>query len=173
MKLVPHVVADFDEYPELRTLGDAALRRIAELMSIHAIVEIRRLHKTGVFDHPYTKDIITPLDLPVVPHTVRAGQHAAGKALLDYLESIGISGLRLEVAQEDVNAMASLWMPPSAPQPEQHEPAEGDDGLNPKPAEQATPEEEQPAAGPDTAASEQPVGQPAEGTNETTGAKEA
>ena len=138
MKLIPHSVADLDEYPELRVLADAALRRVAELMSMHAIVEIRRMRKRGVFDHPYTKDIVVPIDLPSSPQTVKACHHAAGAALLDYLESIGFDGLRLEVTQEDVNAMAALWAPPTpapAPGPAPEQPAKQDDGLNPKPVE--------------------------------------
>lgn len=138
MKLIPQSVADLDEYPELRVLADAALRRVAELMSMHAIVEIRRLRKRGVFDHPYTKDIVVPIDLPTVPPTVKACHHAAGAALLDYLESIGFDGLRLEVTQEDVNAMAALWAPPApAPGPAPAQPANPADSLAPRPVETA------------------------------------
>ena len=119
MKVIPHFVADFDEYPELRTLADAALRRVVELMSIHGIAEIRRMKKTGVFDHPYDKDVVTPVDVPTMPHTVRAGGYAAGVALLDYVEAIGMSGVSLELTREDVQAMAALWAPPRPAQPAQ------------------------------------------------------
>ena len=154
MKLIPQIEADLDEYPELRPLADAALRRVAELMSAHAIIELRRLHKRGVFDHPYTKDIVTPINLPTVPQTVFAGQQAAGKALLDYLESIGMSGLQLEVTQDDVNRMASLWAPP------QKEPQGGADNLDPKPAE----DRKDPDPGQEKAA-ENPNSSPAEQTD--------
>lgn len=144
MKIVPQFTADFDEYPELRTLADAALRRVVELMSIHAIVELKRLRKTGVFDHPYVKDVVTPLEIPVVPNTVRAARYAAGKAMLDYLEAIGISSVQLEITQEDVQAIATLWVPPSEVPPEA--PKDDAGSLDPVPADEivAPPVEEDP-----------------------------
>jgi len=135
MNVIPQIAADLEEYPELRPLADMALRRVGELMSIHAIIELRRVHKHGVFDHPYTKDVITPIDLPTVPHTVRAGQHATGKALLDYLESIGISGLQLVVTQDDAKTMAALWSPSSGQRRKKPMKQEQPGDLDPKPAE--------------------------------------
>ena len=151
MKVIPHFVADFDEYPELRTLADAALRRVVELMSIHGIAEIRRMKKTGVFDHPYDKDVVTPVDVPTMPHTVRAGGYAAGVALLDYVEAIGMSGVSLELTREDVQAMASLWAPPQ-PAPQAQDPVpvptDAEVGADSVPAESA---EQIPAADNDPA----------------------
>lgn len=132
MTLTPQLAADFDEYPELRTLANAALRHVAGLMSVHSIAGLRRIHKKGVFDHPYDKDVTTPADIPGVPETVIAGQHAVGKALLDYLAAVGFDGMQLGISKEDAQAMASLWAPP--PEPGQA-PAPDGDGLDPKPAD--------------------------------------
>ena len=143
MRIVPQAVADLDEYPEIQPLGNAALRRVAELMGVHDILEIRRLRKTGLFEHPYTKDVIIPIGIPVTPPTVQAVRHAVGKALLDYLEAVGFSGLRLEVTQEDTQALAALWAPPApAPGPAPAQPANPTDGLDPRPVETSA----QPAA---------------------------
>lgn len=130
MRIVPQAVADLDEYPEIQPLGNAALRRVAELMGVHDILEIRRLRKTGLFEHPYTKDVVIPIGIPVTPPTVQAVRHAVGKALLDYLEAVGFSGLRLEVTQEDTQALAALWAPPEQPAA-----APGSASLDPQPAD--------------------------------------
>jgi hypothetical protein len=141
MTLTPQLAADFDEYPELRALANAALRHVAGLMSIHSIAGLRRIHKKGVFDHPYDKDVTTPVDIPGVPETVIAGQHAVGKALLDYLAAIGFDGMQLGISKEDAQAMAALWAPPQAPGAE---PGHGEDGLDPKPADTPADTSEQP-----------------------------
>ena len=148
MTLTPQLAADFDEYPELRALANAALRHVAGLMSVHSIAGLRRIHKRGVFDHPYDKDVTTPVDIPGVPETVIAGQHAVGKALLDYRAAIGFDGLQLGITKEDAQAMASLWAPP--PGPTAPAPASGGDGLDPQPAE------ENESKQPETAHAEQP-----------------
>ena len=112
MTLIPQFRADYDEYPELRTLAPEAMSRIAELMGIHGIAELRRLHKVGIFDHPYEKDIIVPIDIPTLPVAVQACRPTAGKALLDYLEAIGLTGLKLQnFTKEDGVALTSLWAP--------------------------------------------------------------
>ena len=112
MKVTPLVTADFEEYPELRRLVDLSLRRVAELMEIHDIGELRRIRKNGVFDHPYNKDVVTPLGSPYVPQTVAAARYAVGKALLDYLEAIGIAGVSLGIAKEEADGVLALWAPP-------------------------------------------------------------
>ena len=131
MTLTPLMAADPDEYPELTTLANSALRHVAGLMSVHAIGGLRRIHKKGVFDRPYDKDVTTPVNLPGVPETVIAGQHAVGKALLDYLAAIGFDGMQLGISKEDAQAMAALWSPPPEPAP-----TSDGDRLDPKPAEE-------------------------------------
>lgn len=131
MRAIPQFTADFDEYPELRVLADAALRRVVELMTVHGIVELKRLHKKGIFEHPYTKDIIVPLEIPVLPHTVMAVRYTVGKALLDYLEAVGVSALQLEMTQEDAAGVMALWSPPAQNPPQQRPQQER--SLDPEP----------------------------------------
>ena len=132
MKVTPQITADLEEYPELATLLNAVIRPVVDLMGAHAITSLRRIRKTGVFDHPYDKEVVTSMDMPVVPESVRAVQYMVGKALLDYLEAIGISGLSLEMSQDEVQAIANLWAPRRAPQDKPLPPNNGD-GLDPVP----------------------------------------
>ena len=114
MKISPQLTADLDEYPELVGLVENAVRRVAELMQIHDIIEIRRIRKTGVFNHPYDKDVVTPIGVQSVPKTVAAVRYATGKALLDYLATIGVAGVGLSLSKEEVDALDSFWRPPAA-----------------------------------------------------------
>lgn len=111
MRVVPHFTADFDEYPELRTIAPIVVRRVAELMELHDIAELKRIRKTGIFEHPYTKDVIRPINVTGVPDSIATSRHTAGAALLDYLESVGLSGLGLELDSADVSNIAALWNP--------------------------------------------------------------
>ena len=132
MKISPQLTADLDEYPELAGLVENVVRRVAELMQLHDIIELRRIHKTGVFNHPYDKDVVTPIGVQSVPKTVAAVRYATGKALLDYLATIGVSGVGLALSKEEVDALDSFWRPPEAacpvtpqvhpPQPQVQEP---------------------------------------------------
>lgn len=114
MKISPQLTADLDEYPELAGLVENVVRRVAELMQLHDIIELRRIHKTGVFNHPYDKDVVTPIGVQSVPKTVAAVRYATGKALLDYLATIGVSGVGLALSKEEVDALDSFWRPPAA-----------------------------------------------------------
>lgn len=154
MTVTPQITADFEEYPELRTLMSMALRRVAELMEIHDIASLRRIRKTGVFAHPYEKDVITPLGSNTVPNTIAAARYATGKALLDYLESIGVSGIDLGLTQEEAASVAAVWAPPARepqrapdphpapePEPEPEEPkdnASGDTPQEPQPTKETS-----------------------------------
>ena len=89
MKVTPQISADLEEYPELRTIVNAAMRPVVDLMGTHGIVSLKRMHKVGVFDHPYVKDVVVPMEIPAMPAAVKAAQYAVGKALLDYLEASG------------------------------------------------------------------------------------
>ena len=109
MKVTPQINADFEDYPELAPLYDAAVRRVVELMQVHDILEIRRIRKTGVFDHQYDKDVVTAIGVPGTPNTVTAVRYAVGTALLDYLSVIGISGIALEVSKDEAKAISALW----------------------------------------------------------------
>ena len=111
MKVTPQITADLDEYPELRRLVNVILRPVVDLMGIHAIASLRRMHKVGVFDHPYVKDVIVPVDIPTLPQSLRVSQDTVGKAILDYLEAVGVSGVTMEMSQEEVQSLAQLWMP--------------------------------------------------------------
>ncbi len=126
MKVTPQINADFEDYPELAPLYDAAVRRVIELMQVHDILEIRRIRKTGVFDHQYDKDVVTSIGVPGVPTTVTAVRYAVGEVLLDYLAVIGIGGIALEVSQDEAKAISALWTG------RQEKPAEqAQDGLKP------------------------------------------
>ena len=114
MKISPQLTADLDEYPELVGLVENAVRRVAELMQIHDIIERRRIHKTGVFNHPYDKDVVTPIGVQSVPKTVAAVRYATGKALLDYLATIGVSGVGLSLSKDELDNLDSFWRPPAA-----------------------------------------------------------
>ena len=114
MKISLQLTADLDEYPELAGLVENVVRRVAELMQLHDIIELRRIHKTGVFNHPYDKDVVTPIGVQSVPKTVAAVRYATGKALLDYLATIGVSGVGLALSKEEVDALDSFWRPPAA-----------------------------------------------------------
>ena len=114
MKISPQLAADLDEYPELAGPVENVVRRVAELMQLHDIIELRRIHKTGVFNHPYDKDVVTPIGVQSVPKTVAAVRYATGKALLDYLATIGVSGVGLALSKEEVDALDSFWRPPAA-----------------------------------------------------------
>ena len=111
MKINPQIKADLEEYPELRRLYDSAIISVVKLMQLHDIVDLRRIRKSGVFEHAYEKDIVTPLGLPNVPASVTATRYAAGKALLDYLETIGLSGLSLDLEQGDSDGLVQIWSP--------------------------------------------------------------
>lgn len=157
MKITPQIVADFEEYPELRRLVDLSLRRVAELMEIHDIGELRRIRKNGVFDHPYNKDVVTPLGSPYVPQTVAAARYAVGKALLDYLEAVGIAGVSLGIAKEEADGVLALWAPPppKKDQPRDPEPA----GDVPEPQQEGDHDAE-PLKEPETAHKPPAPGQP-------------
>ena len=146
MKVTPQISADLEEYPELRTVINAAMRPVVDLMGVHAIVSLRRMHKVGVFDHPYSKDVVTPLDIPAMPPSVKAAQYAAGKAMLDYLETIGITGVSLEMTEDEARQMATLWTGPLKLKEPDQEPDQGPgqagkdgDGLDPIPADLPSP----------------------------------
>jgi hypothetical protein len=131
MKVTPQINADFEDYPELAPLYDAAVRRIVELMQIHDIAEMRRIRKTGVFDHQYDKDVVTAIGVPGTPNTVTAVRYAAGTALLDYLGTIGISGISLEVTQDEAKAISALWTGRQDKPNEKTTGADDADGLKP------------------------------------------
>ena len=135
MKVTPQITADLEEYPELAKLLNAVIRPVVDLMGAHAITSLRRIRKTGVFDHPYDKDVVTPMDIPAMPESVRAVQYMVGKAILDYLEAIGISGLSLEMSQDEIRAMANLWAPRRVPQDKPLPPNSGDE-LDPVPVDE-------------------------------------
>lgn len=111
MKVTPQITADLDEYPELRQLINVILRPVVDLMGVHAIASLRRMHKVGVFDHRYDKDALVTVDVPTLPHSMQVAQYTVGKAILDYLEAVGVSGVTLEMSQEEVRSLAQLWMP--------------------------------------------------------------
>lgn len=113
MKATPLFRADLEEYRELGTVVQAALRNVLMLMEVHDIKAVRRYRKDGVFDRPYVKDSVSPLGVTGVPNTVAAARDAVGTALLDYLEAIGISGLSLDATQEEIAAIEALWNPPA------------------------------------------------------------
>lgn len=149
MKVTPQITADFEEYPELRNLLGVVLRPLVDIMGAHAIASVRRIRKTGVFDHPYDKDIVAGMDIPGMPETVRAAQYAVGKALLDYLATVGVSGVTVEASEAELQGIAALWMPqacnvkPGAAKPPAQEPkpAAPETPASPDSAEQtATPE---------------------------------
>lgn len=151
MKVTPQITADFEDYPELAPLIDQAIRRVVELMEIHDISEIRRVHKTGVFDRPYTKDVVTPLGVATLPNTVSAVRYAAGKAILDYLETIGISGIGISMTSEEIANVAALWVQ-RASSPAQSQQASGENAsLEPEPASEV-PDTQDDAAKPQTPA---------------------
>lgn len=133
MRVVPHFTADFDEYPELRTIAPIVVRRVAELMELHDIAELKRIRKTGIFEHPYTKDVIRPINVTGVPDSIATSRHTAGAALLDYLESVGLSGLGLELDAADVSNIAALWNP-QEPGPQTTKAVDGADAKNPEAA---------------------------------------
>lgn len=112
MKINPQIKADLEEYPELRRLYDSAIVSVVKLMQLHDIVDLRRIRKSGIFEHEYDKDVVTPLGLPGVPASVAATRYAAGKALLDYLETIGLSGLSLDIEQGDADGLVQIWKTP-------------------------------------------------------------
>lgn len=117
MKATPLFRADLEEYPELGKLINASVRHIITLMEIHDIGAVRRYRKDGVFERPYVKDVVTPLDVPGVPRSVAAARNAAGTAILDLLEATGIEGLSLEATKEEIASVAGLWEPKTAPAP--------------------------------------------------------
>ncbi len=131
MKVTPQINADFEDYPELAPLYDAAVRRVIELMQVHDILEIRRIRKTGVFDHQYDKDVVTAIGVPGVPTTVTAVRYAVGKVLLDYLAVIGIGGIALEVSQDEAKAISALWTGRQEKPAEQKPAEQAQDGLKP------------------------------------------
>ncbi len=139
MKVTPQVAADLEEYPELRKLLSVTLRPVVDIMGAHAIASIRRIRKTGVFDHPYDKDVVAAMDIPGVPVSVQASQYAVAKALLDYLAAIGVSGIMVEAAPEELQGIAKLWMPRGCPV---------DGGQSPKAPDQQAPAGEKPAPEP-------------------------
>lgn len=151
MKVTPIISADVEEYPELRKLLNMVLRPVVDIMGAHAISSIRRIHKTGVFDHPYDKDLVVPLALPGVPESVRASQYTVGKALLDYLSAIGVSGLTIEAGQDDLRGLVELWQPQAERAPKSCQaprPAEAKDSNS---VGTDKPESNEPAPATDTA----------------------
>lgn len=144
MKINPQIKADLEEYPELRRLYDSAIVSVVKLMQLHDIVDLRRIRKSGIFEHEYDKDIVTPLGLPNVPASVTATRYAVGKALLDYLETIGLSGLSLDLEQGDADGLVKIWAPaPKACPVKKPEPATADakPQSDEKPAQADKPEE--------------------------------
>lgn len=123
MKATPQFRADPEEYPELGKIVNAVIRKIVEIMEVHDIGAVRRFRKDGVFDRPYVKDVVTPLGVPSVPRTVAAAREATGKAVLDYLETIGISGLSLEATAEERASVGTIWAPPVVNPPKAPVPA--------------------------------------------------
>lgn len=129
MKFTPQRFADVEEYPELKRLHEQALPHVVALMAIHDIGEIIRIHKTGIFDHPLSKDAVTTIGIPDVPSTVSAARYGVAKELLDYLETIGIRGITLGITKEDVPGLRSVW---GAPQEKTTEAAKSGD-ISPTP----------------------------------------
>lgn len=135
MKVTPQISADLEDYPELARLYDTAIRRVVELMQIHDIAEMRRIRKTGVFDHQYAKDVVNPIGVETAPGSVQAVRYAVGGALLDYLGAIGISGIALEVSDAERQGIGGLWTskaekPEQADRPERAEPSKPSDDGN-------------------------------------------
>jgi len=147
MKVTPQISADLDEYPEIRTIVNAAMRPVVDLMGIHGIVSLKRMHKVGVFDHPYVKDSVVPIDIPAMPVAVKAAQYAAGKALLDYLETVGITGISIEMTQQEAEQLATLWAGPRKAPPEPVPEPQPERRPEPKP-EPEPPGQDAPAAEP-------------------------
>lgn len=169
MKINPQIKADLEEYPELRRLYDSAIMSVVKLMQLHDIVDLRRLRKSGIFEHEYDKDVVTPLGLPNVPASVAATRYAAGKALLDYLETIGLSGLSLDLDQGDADGLVQIWAPePKAcamKKPEEPDDGQPQTGEKPaqakKPAQPEKPEQaKKPVKTPEPEKPAQPAAQP-------------
>jgi hypothetical protein len=152
MKVTPQITADVDEYPELRRLLNIALRPIVDIMSAHAIASVRRMRKVGVFDHPYVKDVVSPMNITAVPRAIMASQYTVGQALLDYLEAIGVTGVTVEASDTELREIANVWMPEAC----NVKPSAKNQAEQPKPETPETPETEKPDQ--DTpAAKEQPT----------------
>lgn len=115
MNVIPQLKADMDEYPELGKLVGAVVRNVVEIMQVHDIGAIRRFRKEGVFDRPYVKDVVTPLGVMGVPNAVAAARNAAGSALLDYLEAVGLSGIGITATEDEKGEVAALWSPANNP----------------------------------------------------------
>lgn len=143
MKVTPQITADVDEYPELRRLLNIVLRPVVDIMGAHAIASVRRMRKVGVFDHPYVKDVVSPMNITAVPRAIVASQYTVGRALLDYLEAIGMSGVTIEATAEELKGIAGLWEAPRAcPAVKPAKPAEPEEPKPAaKPAERQAPEE--------------------------------
>lgn len=133
MKATPQFRADPEEYPELGTLVNAVIRNVVELMEAHDIGSVRRFRKDGVFDRPYVKDVVTPLGVPGVPVAVVAVRDTVGRAVLDYLETVGITGLSLEATPEEKASVGAIWAPPRQQVP----PAVKSPVMDPTPVKQA------------------------------------
>lgn len=143
MTVTPQITADLEEYPELGRIIQNATRRVADLMQMHDITEIRRIRKTGTFERPYAKDVVLPLNIPGVPQTVAVSRFTVGAALLDYLESIGVNGMAIVLNAEETAALAGFWgvklqpapAPAAKPEPKPAEaPAAKDGGKPSKPS---------------------------------------
>ena len=111
MNVIPQLKADMDEYPELGKLIGAVVRNVVEIMQVHDIGAVRRFRKEGVFDRPYVKDVVTPLGVRGVPAAVAAARDAAGSALLDYLEAVGMTGIGITATDDEKGEVAALWSP--------------------------------------------------------------
>ena len=114
MKAIPSITADIEEYPEIRKLVDTALVRIVELMEIHDIAEVRRVRKSEQFGRQSVRDVVTPLGAAGVPASICSIRDCVGKTILQYLDAIGMSGIRLSMTKEDVASVSALWAPDQA-----------------------------------------------------------
>lgn len=141
MTATTNPTADFEEYPELSSLVNAVIRPLITIMEAHDIKTLRRIRKTGVFEHPYAKDIVIPLGVSGVPDTVSAARYAVGRALLDYLEAVGLHGLTINAQSDEIAEVSGLWAP-RAQDSKQLSPAtepRGEDQVQDIPGEQQSP----------------------------------
>lgn len=114
MNVIPQIDADFETYPELRRVYDVTVGAIASMMQVHNIGELRRIRKSGVFDRQYFKDVVADLGVEGTPATVDAVKKAVGKALLDYMDTIGLRGVRISASDDDMVALKGVWGLPAS-----------------------------------------------------------